>query len=264
MGFGDAIMASALVRGFHAQGKLAAFFSPDGNHRRIKWTGVCEDILAYNPNVAKPAQETKANLIWLPHYKKVFPYCRYDGQQRKYIWNYNFKAEPGEIFFAPNDVMPRVSEPFIIIEPNVAWQRSSNINKDWGEGKYEALTKALVAHGCTVVQCIHSNSRRKLRGAQQIVTTTFRQAIRIMANASLAIVPEGGNHHAAAAVSVPAIVLWGAWSPPQTMGYASQIKLTGQEQLGCGNTDLCPHCRAAFAGIGVEEVYEAAMGVMQR
>ena len=162
MGFGDAIMASALARGLHAQGKLAAFFSPDGDHQKIKWTGVCEDILLYNPNIAKPPQERQTNLVWFPHYKKVFSYTRYDGNKRRWIWNYDFKVKPGEMFFGPDDVPPSVGKPYIVIEPNVAWQRLTNgYNKDWGDGKYEALAKALMDSGHTIVQCIHGNSRRR-------------------------------------------------------------------------------------------------------
>jgi hypothetical protein len=86
-------MATALARGFHAQGKLAAFFSPDGDHRKVKWTGYCDDVFKNNPNIARPGQERQDNLIWFPHYKKQFPYCSYDGQKRKYVWNLDFKIQ---------------------------------------------------------------------------------------------------------------------------------------------------------------------------
>lgn len=262
MGYGDAIMATALARGLHAQGKLAAFFSPDGNHRRIKWTGVCEDILKYNPNVAKPHQEMQDNLVWHPHYKKVFSYTHYDGQKLKWIWNMDFRVTPGEMFFGPDDLAPAAEGRYIVIEPNVAWQRRANLNKDWGDGKYERLAIELAARGYTVVQCIHGNSKRKLRDVKRVETQTFRRACAVMRGASLVIAPEGGNHHAAAAVGVPAIILWGGWSPPQTMGYDNHVKLTGGAEPGCGNVNLCSHCRAAFDRISVEEVLEKAVGMM--
>jgi ADP-heptose:LPS heptosyltransferase len=261
MGFGDAIMASALVRGFHARGKLAAFFSPDGNHRTIKWTGVCEDILKHNPNVARPGQENEKNLVWMAHYKKVFVYARYDGHQRRWLWDRKFRPSPGEFFFGPEDRIPdEVEKPFVFIEPNVAWQRAANINKDWGDGKYEELAKALIDRGHMVVQCIHGNSRRRLPGARCIPTPLFRQAARIMSQARLIIAPEGGNHHAAAALGVPAIILWGDWSP-HSMGYDDQIKF-GPGTEACGIVDKCQHCRATFDRITVEEVFEAATGAM--
>jgi ADP-heptose:LPS heptosyltransferase len=260
MGFGDAIMASGLARGLHAQGKLAAFFSPADNHRKIKWTGYCEDIFFHNPNIARPNQEKQDNLIWYPHYKKQFPYTHFDGKARKYIWHYDFKASPGEFFFTAEETAPPlvVQKPFIVIEPNLAWQRQVNHNKDWGEGKYEKLAQRFIESGLTVVQFIHGNSRRRVPATHHIATPKFHQAAAIMSHASLIIAPEGANHHAAAALNIPAVIVWGAWSPPQTMGYESQIKLTGGASEACGKIDSCSHCREAMDRISIDEVYEAA------
>src|SRR5262245_44647719 len=247
MGYGDAIMATALVRGLHAQGKLGAFFSPDGNHQTIKWTGVCEDILKHNPNVARPEMfpEQRTNLVWMPHYKKVFVYARYDGQKRKWLWDRSYRPTPGEFFFGPEEQFPdELKRPFVFIEPNVAWQRPTNINKDWGNGKYEALAKALMDRGYMVVQCTHDNTRRKIPGAHYVPSPLFRNAARIMSRASLIIAPEGANHHAAAALGIPAIILWGDWSP-QSMGYDDQIKF-GPDAIACGITATCSHCRDVF------------------
>lgn len=258
MAYGDAIMATAKARGLHAQGKLAAF-SVDG--KTIKWTGYCEDVFKNNPNIARPGAEKQSNIIWFPHYKKHFTCMHYDGIKRKYIWNYDFRVEPGEIFHDP--LGPPPADRFVVIEPNVAWQRAANINKDWGDGKYEKLARALIDAGYLVVQFVHGNSRRKIPGAHRISTTTFHQALGIMSQASLIIAPEGANHHAAAAVNVPAIIVWGGFSPPQTMGYANHIMLTGGATEACGSTAPCPHCRRAFDNISVEEVYQAAIKVMQ-
>jgi ADP-heptose:LPS heptosyltransferase len=79
-----------------------------------------------------------------------------------------------------------------------------------------------------------------------------------MARARLIIAPEGGNHHAAAALGVPAIILWGDWSP-HSMGYDDQIKF-GPGTMACGITATCSHCRDTFNRISVDEVYQAAIG----
>ena len=263
MGFGDAVLASALARGLHAQGKLMAFYSPDVGARSIKWTGYCDDIFAHNPNIARPAQERQDNLIWQPHYKKVFSYCTYDGKNRKWLWNRNYKAQPGEFFFTPQELACPVEKPFIVLEPNIAWQRQVNFNKDWGDGKYEALGKRLRNDGHRVVQFIHGNSRRKIDGAHQIPTPKFHQAAAIMSHASLIIAPEGANHHAAAALGVPSVIVWGDFSP-HTMGYDGQIKLSGSAPLqACGHVFNCPHCRKVMDSISVDEVYHAAIQRLQ-
>lgn len=259
IGFGDAILATRLARGLHAIGRLAAF----GNvqNRRIKWTGYCEDVFKNNPNIARPGMERLKRLVWFPHYKGKVPYCRYDGYS-SLVWNYGFKVKPGEMFLDPVD---RTSLPdrFIVVEPNVAWHRLVACNKDWGEGKYEELARKLMTAGYSVVQCVHSTSQRKIPDANHINTSTFHQAIGIMSQASLIIAPEGANHHAAAAINVPAIIVWGGWSPPQTMGYDNHINLTGGATKACGSTIPCPHCRQAFDNITVEDVYQAAIKVVQ-
>ncbi len=255
MGYGDAILASGRARGLHAQGKLAAF-SVDG--KTIKWTGFCENVFKHNPNIARPGMENLPNIVWLPHYKRNSPYCKYENE--KFIWNYDFKVTPGELFFEPLErerSAPRPVDRFIVIEPNVS-QRFFSRNKDWGDGKYELLAKALMGAGHLVVQCIHDNSQRELAGVHRIHTPTFRHAVNVMSQASLIITPEGANHHVAAAVNVPAIVLWGGWSPAQTMGYDNHINLTGGAPYACGSTALCPHCREAFDNISVEQVYQEA------
>lgn len=255
MGYGDAIMATALARGFHAKGKLAAF----GGGSIILWTGYCEDVFANNPNIARPGKEGQKNLVWFDHYKKQFPYCKYNGAQRRYVWNLDFKIKSGEFFFSPEESVCSIEKPFIVIEPNLAWQRQVNLNKDWGEGKFEALGKALIERGHTVVQCIHGNSRRRIPGAHYVPTPLFRKSAAIMAHANLIISPEGANHHAAAALGVPSVVVWGDWSP-HIMGYPNQVKLSGSRALqACGNTFGCPHCRHVMDSISVEEVYQAAI-----
>jgi ADP-heptose:LPS heptosyltransferase len=256
-------MASGWARGFHARGKLAAFYAPRENNRIIKWSGYCEDIFANNPNIARPGQERQNNLKWFPHYKKQFPYCTYDGVHRRYIWTPDFKIQPGEFFFSADEMVCSIKKPFIVIEPNLAWHRLVNLNKDWGEGKFEALGKALIERGHNVVQCVHGTSRRKIPGAQYVPTPLFRKSAAIMAHADLIVAPEGANHHAAAALGVPSVIVWGDWSP-HSMGYQNQIKLSGSKKLqACGHAFNCPHCREVMNSISVDEVYQAAIKELQ-
>lgn len=255
MAYGDAIMATSLARGLHAQGKLAAFYEKKG---KIRWTEYCEQIFTNNPNIARPGMEKKSNLVWFQHYKKKIAYAKFDGN--RWVWDYTFKAQAGEFFFASTERLPAsIKEPFIVIEPNVAWNRLVSVNKDWGNGNYEKLAKALIDGGRIIVQFIHNNSRRRINGAHQVVTKTFHEAAAIMSRASLVIAPEGANHHAAAALNIPAVILWGGYSPPQIMGYDGQIKLTGNASEACGTTGVCSHCRDAMKAISVDEVYEAAI-----
>jgi hypothetical protein len=65
-------------------------------------------------------------------------------------------------------------------------------------------------------------------------------------------------HHAAAALGVPAVVIFGGFISPAVTGYAAHANIFTGDDLGCGNINPCPHCRAAMERISVDQVYGAA------
>jgi ADP-heptose:LPS heptosyltransferase len=83
-----------------------------------------------------------------------------------------------------------------------------------------------------------------------------------LARAKLYIGAEGGLHHAAAALGVPAVVLFGGFIPPLVTGYETHINLTGGAQEACGSLKPCDHCRKAMDAISVEEVAAAARTII--
>src|SRR5262249_3229320 len=86
---------------------------------------------------------------------------------------------------------------------------------------------------------------------------TFRDALCVLSLARLYIGPEGGLHHAAAALGVPAVVIFGGFNSPKATGYAwhSNIVAPGEP---CGTVAYCLHCRDAMKSITVERVLNAA------
>ena len=148
------------------------------------------------------------------------------------------------------------------MEPNVPWQKSVASNKDWGEHKYRKVAAELKRQGCHIIQFKHKNSRRILPEASLIDAGNFRKAIAALSRARLYVGPEGGMHHAAAAVHVPAVVLFGGFIPPQVMGYENQICLTGGAEA-CGNIRPCDHCRKAMQNISVEDVMAECMTILK-
>src|SRR5262249_52788187 len=97
----------------------------------------------------------------------------------------------------------------------------------------------------------------------RVVTATFRDALCILSLARLYVGPEGGLHHAAAALGVPAVVIFGGFSSPRATGYPwhSNIAAPGKP---CGSIAYCAHCREAMASITVERVLEAARAGTER
>lgn len=258
MGYGDDIMATGLAKGLHARGKRAAF----GDGRRIIWGPWSEEMFRHNPNVATPGSEGAKDLEWIPHYKGSRMYNK--QVNGKWVWNYDFKVTPGEFFFteAEKETGKNLSSGFVLMEPNVPWQKTVAPNKDWGEQNYVSVARALREKGHTIVQFKHKNSRRMLSDAFVFQPHNFRQVISVLRRASLYIGPEGGLHHAAAAVDTKAVVLFGGFIPPEVVGYDGQVCLTGGARA-CGSIDPCEHCKEAMSRISVDEVVEAAARMIQ-
>lgn len=255
MGFGDEIIGSGLAHGAKAQGKRAAF----GDGTKIHWSSWCPEIYYNNPNVAPPGSERDSDLIWIDHYKGKRKYNKLVNG--RWVWNYDFRVRPGEFFFDPQEInITRSFKPgFVVVEPNVPWHKQVAPNKDWGEGKYEEVARKLILRGIKVVQFRHKNSRRVIREASIVDIPKFRHVIAGLSQASLYIGPEGGMHHAAAAVGVSAVVLFGGFIPPQVTGYEKHVNLVGNSKEACGNITTCAHCRAAMSSIAIEQVEEAAL-----
>ena len=58
-----------------------------------------------------------------------------------------------------------------------------------------------------------------------MATPGFRDAAALLRGARAAVLPEGGLHHAAAAVGCRAVVLFGAFGDPRATGYAEHINI---------------------------------------
>lgn len=251
MGLGDNLMATGLARGAAARGKRIAF----GDGSRIIWDGNSPEIFRGNPNIAPAGSERDGNIEWVAFYKGERQYNSLGNG--RWIWNYDFKIIPGELFFDDNEkrFAQSVKPGLILIEPNVPWWKPVAPNKDWGLAKYQAVTDYLLSQGHDVAQ--FSNGRDRLKGVRVIETKSFRHALAALSGAKLAILPEGGLHHGAAAVDVHAVVLFGGFIPPEVTGYPTHINLAANGEA-CGSLNACQHCKAAMEMIGVDEVIDAA------
>jgi Glycosyltransferase family 9 (heptosyltransferase) len=259
MGYGDDIMASGFARGMRAQGKRAAF----GDKTRIIWGPWSAEIFRHNPNVAKPGCERDRDLQWIDYYKGHRNYNRLDAVKQRWVWNYEFKPKPGELFFdaEEREFAARAGRDFALIEPNVPWHKSVAPNKDWRLKNYQAVADMLLSEGNDVVQTSHGRDR--LSGVRVITTPTFRHALAVLSRAKLAIIPEGGLHHGAAALGVRAVVLFGGFIPPAVTGYDGlHINLTGDAEA-CGSLRPCKHCFDAMSRITIDEVQTSARFLLQ-
>lgn len=256
-GYGDELMRTGLARGAKERGKRIAF----GDKRVIKWGPHSAEIFKANPNIAPPGSERDRDIEWIEDYKGHRLYMR--GGGAGFVFNMNHRARPGEMFFeARESKFAEQFEPgFLLIEPNVPAHKSCAPNKQWPVDRYESIASEFTSAGYRVVQFGYPGARHRLRNARYVNAPSFRHALALLARARLAILPEGGLHHGAAAVGVKAVVLFGGFIPPAVTGYDMHVNLDGGAEA-CGSLQPCEHCKAAMAAISTDDVLKAADGLL--
>lgn len=249
-------MGSGMARGAAARGVRIAF----GDGRTIRWSPQAHEIYRNNPNVAPPGSEGARDLEWRRYFGGGNRgYAR--GGGGKFIFNPSFRAPRGEFFFdaAETAAAGAFGSGFIVIDGYIPPKPQSQ-NKKWGN--YPHVAAHLAAEGRDIRQFRRPGQCDGLiPGVKTVETPNFRAAAAVLANAALYIGPEGGLHHAAAAVRTPAVVLFGGFISPQTTGYDGHANLfTGGQ--ACGSLRTCDHCRQAMARITTEMVIEAAQAML--
>lgn len=196
-------------------------------------------------------------LEWVPFFKGSRIYNREDHD--RWVWNYKFRAKPGEVFFdeAETKFASKVRRGFVVIEPNVPAYKQYATNKQWPIERYEIVAEELTSSGIRVVQFLSPMPSYRLRAAEHVATPDFRRALAVLRRSELYIGAEGGLHHGAAAVGIPAVVLFGGWVPPEVLGYEAHTNLTGDSKAACGLWRPCAHCAQSMKAISVDEVLDA-------
>jgi hypothetical protein len=259
MGLGDNLMATGMAKGAAQRGKRIAF----GNGSNILWDQHSASIFQGNLNIAAPGSERDSDLEWVPFYKGNRIYNDHDKINQKWIWNYDFKAIPGEVFFTDEELSfaKKIGKDFIIIEPHVPTYKGCAPNKTWPLQRYANTVDLLKRKGFNVQQFHHNAA--PLPGVGTTSAPSFRHALAVLARAALYIGPEGGLHHGAAAVGIPAVVIFGGFIPPSVTGYDTHINLTGGATDFCGSLTSCSHCQSAMEAIKSKHVYHAAKEILE-
>lgn len=256
MGIGDNIMATGLARGAAERGKRVAF-GRRGNH--TKWDQNSKLIFKNNPNIAIPGTENKDDVEWIDYRKGHRQYNHMEGQ--RWVWN-KFYPNPGEFYFDKDELNwgLGVGSNFIVIEPNVNPNKSWSDNKIWPYDRYDKVAEILVGQGFRVIQFSYGPGH-VIPKVQQIQSPSFRLAASALSRASLYIGAEGGMHHAAAAVGVKGVVLFGGFIAPHSTGYDFHTNITNDNEA-CGSLKRCEHCIKAMKSISIDRVVEAALEIL--
>lgn len=251
MGLGDELMGAGIARGAAARGERIAF----GDGQRVMWHGHAHEIFRGNPNVLRPGQERSFKGIrWVKHYPGERLYNVFDQHKRKWVFYKEFRPTPGEIFLDGHERKwaAEIRRFDVLIEPNV---KGMAPNKQWPVERYQEVADRLIADGLMVAQIVTGTNR--LERIPTVTAPSFRHAIALLECSTLYIGPEGGLHHAMAAVAGKAVVIFGGFIHPRTTGYDTHINLFHGDEP-CGRVDPCDHCARSMKQISPEQVLSAA------
>ena len=173
-----------------------------------------------------------------------------------------YKPHPAPLRLTPAALdMAKRAKGAVVFNPSIK-QRASP-NKQWPWESWQRLVEK-TSSSVRWIQMVEPGVRR-MRFAEPIETPSFQCAVGLVAGARAAVLHEGALHHAAAALGVPAVVIFGSYISPRVTGYDGQIALfedSPEWPLGCGARIPCEHCKAAMAAITPERVAEALQGVL--
>lgn len=109
------------------------------------------------------------------------------------------------------------------------------IHKAWFPNRWKFVIDWLNRHGIAAVQ-LGRDTEESILGAIQVKELDLNHQLDVMRCAKLAICSDGYFHHAAAALNIPSIVLWGC-TPPEVWGYRSQVNIVSPIHENLWNTD---------------------------
>jgi ADP-heptose:LPS heptosyltransferase len=253
VGWGDEIIAAGQARVLYKQAREPVVIRDrNGNMRsHAIWEG--------NPYIATRSTRITSKSPELRNGPGVRPYIARKFEDR-WEWR-NFDCPRGDIFLTRDEIA--FADPFageVIIEPHT--KQKASPNKQWGRERWTRLVELLRDAGIKPFQ-MGDDGTQLIPGARLIRTPHFRYACAVLAVARGAILPEGGLHHAAAALDTPAVVIFGGYISPAQTGYAGQANIfTGGKP--CGSRLPCAHCAKAMTEITPERVLERFMAVMGR
>lgn len=251
MGIGDDIMATAIARQVASKtGKRVKFVNSAGRARNC-----IGDVWLGNPNIAPSTQA--GDFTPVVNAPGSRPYIA-GFTSTKYTWR-TWSKERGDIYLTRDEKL--IGAKFagkVIISPTV--KGGASPNKDWGWMHWAKFARLASAENIRLTQ-LGPYPQPVVFGADWIETSDFRKACAIISRARAVVTHEGAMHHAAAALGVPAVVIFGGYISPEITGYDEHINLfTGG--TACGLRQECAHCRMAMDLIAPQMVLNGLLSIL--
>ncbi len=206
IGIGDELLAAGEAR--RARTRDPRLVRVLGKNGMARWC----DLWELCPDIAP--QDYRGPVQLITNGGKCRAYIDYDRSRRdRWAW-LDYPPMPANMNVKPDER----GRGKVIIEPNV---KPVSCNKDWGWNNWLELVKDKSVPWAQV----GPPGSKVLDGVRMIETKTPADALRVLASAKAAVLQEGFLHHAAAAVNLRAVVLFGAFITPKSTGYDSHINL---------------------------------------
>lgn len=212
-----------------------------------------------NPIIVRPNEDVSQETIYqLPSGPGCRPYIVYPfNEQVGWTFNTAFKCREhiAKLYLTEPEGLRGLDArqrygPYVLIEPF-----TKHTNFRWPIDRWDALVKA--CPDLTFVQHTHRESIPVMGAHPE--PATFRDACGLIAAADLYVRSESGLCHAAAALKIPQVTLFGGCMDPEVMGYYPKQWVIRDQYPGspCGKWLPCPHCHDAMDRITVEQVVTA-------
>ncbi len=246
MGAGDWLMCTGEVKRMYAARPIPVHIVGVGNKPQTS------PIFANNPKIK---QSPGGLCQLLKNGSGLRPYIQAKNAT-KWYWR-EYEPIPGELYFSDEETRFAAEHAGrVMIEPNV--KVNGHANKAWPFERWQWLVRH--AEDVDFVQC-GPDGTRWLDGVSRVLTPSFRHACAVLSVSRAFVGTEGGLMHAAAALDVPAVVLWSHYISPSITGYQTQTNIRHASEW-CGSRVPCKKCQESMAAISVDEVEEKMRGIL--
>jgi lipopolysaccharide heptosyltransferase II len=201
----------------------------------------------------------------IEHYMKFAEFLGLPSQPIEW----NFKLQP-EDERRVNILLEKVGHSYAVLFVGTRWA-----SKQWFPHQIAACARFLREQYNLGVILLGSKNdktiaKEALEGYSQGVTslvgqTSLSEAVGIIARARLAVGPDTGLMHIAAALGTPVVSLWGATSPVRTGPYGFEdLVIQGRASCAPCYRRRCPIGRICMQSIGAEEIQNKIIGALTR
>lgn len=171
------------------------------------------------------------------------------------VYKKGYRVKPGRLEI-PHELelwakSTGVTEDYVVLQPATLKKRLG-WNKEWPWDRWQELSRRA---GYPLVMSTFKGLA--LDGVALVNTPTPLHMAALINQARGIVTTEGYCHHVAGALKKPAVVLFGARTPPSVLGYKFHRNLAVDDPEAVGWMNPHPACRAAMERITVEDVLKA-------